>query len=262
MKLKKYRQTIAIGLSEASAYKMTVLSQLMNSILMLVLFYALWSAIASAGTLEGGLQKVMTYLVLGQVISRGTNMNTESFLGDKIRKGTITNELKRPIPLRSYTYCHEIGWKLLQIITTSIPLMVLGILFFNVRMPSAPNMALFLVSCFLALNLVFSVAYITSLLTFWTKVSWSVRMMRNLVTDLFSGRMFPLYLLPAGIKPLFDVLPFQGMVDTPVQIFMGSVTGRELYWLLGKQILWIIILLLIGELVWRKAKKKLTVQGG
>jgi len=87
-------------------------------------------------------------------------------------------------------------------------------------------------------------------------------MMRNLIQRLFSGVLFPLYLLPGQLKPIFEATPFPSMVDAPISIFRMNVTGSEILPIFGKQILWTLIILLVGELMWRKAQTKLTVQGG
>lgn len=262
MELGKYRQTVIASVKKSAAYKASVVVGLVNSVVMLVLYYAIWSSIASSGSLKGGLTQVMSYLVIGQAVARATGLRTENFLGKRVRKGSITNELKRPMSIRRYVYFHEVGSKLLEAAVMSLPILALGMFFFGVRIPGVQQLMLFGTSLFLAFNLVFAASFITSVLAFWTKVEWSLRMMRNLLTNLFSGRMFPLYLVPAAISPVFEVLPFRGMVDTPVQIFMGRATGREALMLLGHQLIWILVLLGVGELVWSKAREQLTVQGG
>jgi len=52
------------------------------------------------------------------------------------------------------------------------------------------------------------------------------------------------------------------MADGPIQIFTMEATGRQMINIFGLQIFWIIIIGLLGEMAWRKAKTKLTVQGG
>jgi len=97
---------------------------------------------------------------------------------------------------------------------------------------------------------------------FWTEVHWSIRMMRNIVQNLFSGVLFPLYLLPDGLATVFNALPFQSMVDGPISIFTMEATGQAAVMVLLKQMGWFIVLLVLGEAAWRYAKTKLTVQGG
>jgi ABC-2 type transport system permease protein len=100
------------------------------------------------------------------------------------------------------------------------------------------------------------------MLVFWTKVEWSIRGVRNTVQRLFSGVIFPLYLLPAGLSNIFDVLPFKYMVDGPIQIFLMQITGFEAFKMLGLQFAWVLVLFGLARYIWKKARTKMTVQGG
>lgn len=250
-----------MGFRTSLAYRLNSLASFMNSIIFLILMYALWSAIAASGSLEGGLDRVLSYIILGQVISSSIFMNVEKLLSGKIREGTIVNELKRPVSLRAQVYFQMLGIMLFNLVTVGIPMLLIGFLFLNLSFPGPVRFLAFILSVFLGYNIVYALSYITSMIIFWTKVGWSIRMMRTTIQRLFSGVYFPLYLLPAGLEPVFSLLPFQSMVDAPISIFMAS-NSNTLSFILGKQITWIIILLLIGELSWLKAKKKITVQGG
>jgi ABC-2 type transport system permease protein len=118
------------------------------------------------------------------------------------------------------------------------------------------------VALILSFNLVFAFSFLTSMLVFWTEIGWGIRAMRSNIQDVFSGVLFPLYLLPGSLAEVFDLLPFKSMADGPIRIFTMDATGMEMLNVFGLQIFWIILLGLIGELAWRKAKTKLTVQGG
>ena len=204
----------------------------------------------------------MTYLVAGQVVSNAAFLQTEQFIGYRVRKGTIVNELKRPISLVSHVYFHELGWSVFNTLAKALPIAALGVIFLDIPLPGPQNTVYFILSTFLAFNLVFLLAYANSMLVFWTKVDWSLRVTRNTITNLFSGVLFPLYLLPAGLADFFNILPFRAMADAPIQIFTGQATGSQVLWIFGLQIFWIAVMFVVAHLMWRKAKSKLTVQGG
>lgn len=262
MSWKKYYAVARNAFREGTAYRLDAVTTFLSSIIFLILYYAVWSAIDASGNIEGGLNQVMTYLVAGQIVSNAAFLQTEMFIGERIRKGTIVNELKRPISFISHVYFHELGWTVFNSLTKAIPVAVLGVVFLDIQLPGAVNAVSFAVSIFLAFNLVFLLAYANSMLVFWTKVDWSLRMTRNTVQSLFSGVLFPLYLLPGGLQEIFNLLPFRAMADAPIQIFTGNATGFGLLKIFGLQIFWIIILFAVAHLMWRKANNKLTVQGG
>ncbi len=259
---RKYPELVRIGFREAVAYRLDAVMSLATSLFYLVLAYYIWSAIAASGSLNSSLTQVMTYLVVGQIVSNTTEAGIENFIGEKVRKGTVVNELKRPLSLRSHAYFFHLGWAVFHLLTKALPVALLGYFFLGLTFPTGWNAVGFAVSLLLSLNLVFFLSYLTAMFVFWTKVAWSLRSMRNTIQRLFSGVLFPLYLLPENLKPVFYATPFPSMVDLPIQIFQSQVSGGEMLSLFGGQLFWIVVLAVLGEIVWRKARKNLTVQGG
>lgn len=262
MKFKKYKALFINSFKVSTAYRMDALTTFGASAVFLVLYYAVWSSIAASGELEGGLHRVMSYLVAGQVVSNAAFIGTERYIGERVRKGTIVNELKRPLSLFTQTYFHELGSAAFNFLAKSIPILILGIIFLDVTTPNLFYTVFFVISLVLAFNLVFLLAYSVAMLVFWTKVDWSIRMMRNTTQNLFSGVLFPLYLLPDSLETIFAILPFQAMADSPIRIFTMEASKADITTILGIQIFWIVIMYMISLLAWKKAKNKLTVQGG
>ncbi len=261
-KARKYLEFMRIGFRESTAYRFNAVMSLVASVLYLVMVYAIWTAIDAGGQLAASLSGVLTYILLGQVVSNSVFTEVESFLSERVREGTIVNELKRPVSLRLQIYSYLVGKSAFNILTKGIPVLIIGFLFIDIQTPSMVNAAGFIISLVLSFNLVFTFSFLTSMLVFWTEIGWGIRAMRTNIQDVFSGVLFPLYLLPAGLSGVFDLLPFKWMADGPIQIFTMEATGTEMLNIFGLQLFWIAVIGVTGELAWRKAKKKLTVQGG
>jgi len=258
----KYIGILQTSFRESMVYRLDALMSLGTSILFLTLYYFVWLAIDQSGDIQGGFQQAITYIVAGQIVANTAFVDTERHIGERVRHGTIVNELKRPIDFMKQIYFYDAGGALFGFFTKSLPVAAVGIVFIGIDTPSLYNTAFFLISLFLAFNVVFLFAYITSMLIFWTKIDWSIRMMRSTAQNLFSGALFPLYLLPGTLHTVFNLLPFQVMIDAPVQIFTMAATGAEIYTILGRQLFWILLLYLAAFFAWKKAKTKITVQGG
>jgi len=261
-KIRKYLEFVRIGFRESTAYRFNAVMSLVASILYLVMVYAIWTAIDAGGQLAASLSGVLTYILLGQVVSNSVFVEVESFLSERVREGTIVNELKRPVSLRLQIYSYLVGKSAFNIVTKGLPVLLIGYLFIDIQTPSVVNSLGFIISLILSFNLVFLFSFLTSMLVFWTEIGWGIRAMRTNIQDVFSGVLFPLYLLPAGLSEIFDILPFKWMADGPIQIFTMEATGTEMLRIFGLQLFWILVIAVLGELAWRKAKKKLTVQGG
>lgn len=260
--LGKYLAMAKTGFKEASAYRFNAVMSVVASVLFLVMLYAIWDSIAAAGQLSGELSTVLTYILVGQVVSNSVFVDVENYFSDKVREGTIVNELKRPMSLRLQTYFYYIGQTVFNAATKALPVALLGWIFLDIQFPSSTNTVAFIVSLIFSFNLVFSFSYLTSMLIFWTKIGWGIRAMRSNIQNVFSGVLFPLYLLPVGLQDVFNILPFKAMADGPITIFLGRAVGGEILEIFLTQIGWTLAFLFIGELLWRRAKKKITVQGG
>ena len=262
MHWRKYWEMYKTGVKEASAYRLMSISSFFSTLLYVVLLLAVWTAISESADLVGGLSRVVSYIVLAQVINSSISTGLEQWFGYKIRQGTITNELKRPVSLNIQAYLHEIGWQSFDTLLKSVPLFVIGILFTGLQMPPLYNFLAFLLSVIFSFHLMFSTALCTSMIVFWTKTDSGVRFTRSSIVSFLSGVIFPLYLLPEGLKQIFYALPFHLMVDGPINIFLMQTTGPAVTEVLLNQLMWIGIFLVIANLLWFRAKKKLTVQGG
>jgi ABC-2 type transport system permease protein len=260
MSWRKYLSFTRVGLREGFQYRSDALSGIGATMISLVLFYFIWKAISASGELAQPFSVIISYVALARVIDNATSADLENWVGDRIRKGTIVNELKKPVSFRLQLYFYQLGKSSFKMVVRGIPALIVGIIFLNVGLPSLTGGLYFLVSLFLTLNLAIFLSYTTSMLVFWTKVGWSLRMTRTMVAGLFSGAMIPLYLVPDSVRAVFDLTPFPSMVDAPISIYQG--TAENVFSIFGVQMMWIIILGVLSEVLWRKATKKLTVQGG
>ena len=78
----------------------------------------------------------------------------------------------------------------------------------------------------------------------------------------FSGMIVPLPLFPDWSHPLLDVLPFRGLVDLPFRLYMGHIPAREVLGVLGHQLLWTAVLVVLGRCLLARGTRPLVVQGG
>ncbi|HBB43553.1 MAG TPA: ABC transporter permease, partial [Treponema sp.] len=74
--------------------------------------------------------------------------------------------------------------------------------------------------------------------------------------------MIPLWFMPDAVRKLICFTPFDSIYFTPVQIYLGDLSGSEIAGGFIKQLAWIFALLFFGFVLWNKGKKKLVVQGG
>ncbi len=74
--------------------------------------------------------------------------------------------------------------------------------------------------------------------------------------------LIPLTFFPDWMIPGIELLPFRGLVDTPVSIYVGHLAGGQALSALLSQVIWTFILVLVGKLLLKNGYKRLAIQGG
>jgi len=68
--------------------------------------------------------------------------------------------------------------------------------------------------------------------------------------------------LPVSVQRIIEFTPFSSIYITPIKVYLQQIDRKEQIDALIMQVMWILILALIGNLLWSLGKKKLVIQGG
>jgi ABC-2 type transport system permease protein len=79
---------------------------------------------------------------------------------------------------------------------------------------------------------------------------------------LASGHLFPLDLLPPVLRDVLYFTPFPYQLYFPISIYLGKVTGWELWRGLGFQLFWVLAAYGLARWMWRRGIKKYSAAGG
>ena len=97
---------------------------------------------------------------------------------------------------------------------------------------------------------------------FYTLSPLGVRIIVSALSDFLAGAIVPLPFFPAPVRAVVEWLPFAAMQNMPLRIYSGNIAGTDVLTSIAFQILWLLVLLLIGKLMLSRALKKVIVQGG
>ncbi len=84
-------------------------------------------------------------------------------------------------------------------------------------------------------------------------------MQRIAITGLLAGSVIPLALLPWGLGPIFELLPFATVAWAPLAIYTGL--GEPLR-LIGLQLFWAAVLWPLVFWAWSASREKVVGYGG
>jgi ABC-2 type transport system permease protein len=85
---------------------------------------------------------------------------------------------------------------------------------------------------------------------------------KHYLLELLSGLLLPITFFPDWMATLSQWLPFQAIAFLPSSIYLGRLQGSALGQALLTQVFWVVALALLCTWTWRRAARRLTVQGG
>ncbi len=74
--------------------------------------------------------------------------------------------------------------------------------------------------------------------------------------------LIPFTFFPDWFQTAVKFLPFQSLSYVPVTIYLGKHSGRGLLAAIALQALWAVVLFVAGRLLWNRAMRNVTLQGG
>ena len=235
-----------------------------TGILNLVVIYAFWHAVYATKTQLGGmnLTTMITYAVLALILGNYTS-GVGDQLSRNIRDGSVSIELMRPYDLLFKLVALDIGTKTTRTIQGTIPVLVLAFAFMGIRPPaSILSGVLFPISAGIAVLIGTQLDLMVGVLAFWLVNMWGMRVLRDAVLSFFTGSLIPISLFPAWLQTLSSFLPYKWMVFVPVSIYTGTISGHQVFFSIGIQLVWLAICFLFARLVWNFARKRVTIFGG
>ena len=181
----------------------------------------------------------------------------------RIRSGDIATDLYRPIDFQLYSLSLDLGRAGFQALARGVPPFVVGAIAFDLVVP--PDLATwagFLVATVLATVASFGLRFLVGLAAFWIIDDRGPAQIFGVVMMFFSGFIIPINFFPDALEQLARLLPFQVMLQIPVEVFRGHHRGAALLAALAVQLVWIAVLFAAGRVVLRAAMRKLVIQGG
>ena len=260
-----YLTLALIALQRAVAYRMTLFFNLATGLIWVVVLYYLWRTVYASTTQMGDFdwQAMRTYIVVSYAVNSLLSYGSVSRMTWYVRTGQVATELLRPLDYLFMQLAQSVGAAVIEGCLGSAIALLLGIFLLHISPPASLLAALcFIVSVGLGYLIKFLVSFMAALLCFWTMEGQGIIWGQIAVVNLLSGSLIPLNLLPAWLQTILLALPFQGILFTPVSIYLGRVQGAGLLWALATQIFWVIILWLLAQLLWRPATRALEFQGG
>jgi ABC-2 type transport system permease protein len=205
--------------------------------------------------------EVVTYLWLTQALLMLLPWRPDPDVEALVRTGQVAAELVRPVDLYALWYARALAQKTAPALLRCLPMVVLALALFDMGVPPTIHAALaFAASLVAALLLSSAFTTLLSISLLFTTSGKGVQMLTGSLVNLGSGALVPLALLPDAGRAIAEALPFRGLMDTPFLLYLGHTDG----WLglVGHQLVWTLVLVLVGRALVALAVRRMEVHGG
>lgn len=256
---------IKLSFKQQLAYRMALWAGLATNlffgILRAVLLIALY---AGKGEVNGlSLNGAVAYVGVTQAMIAYLTLFGSMDLMNTIYTGAIGTDLLRPVSYFVYWMGRDFGKSLVNLVGRGVLFILLYSLFFPVSFPARLEQWLFLgVSLSFSWAISFSWRYLVNLAAFWTPDARGILRIAFMFSQFLSGFIMPLRLLPDWFSALTQYTPFPAMVNTPVEIYLGTLSSVRMWDALWGQVIWFVVLAVLAQIVFQAGLRRLVIQGG
>lgn len=269
-KWKVYLPFLENELKRNLAYKGSFYLFILTSCFSSFISYYLWMAIygSSGSGVLGGLTRneMVIYIFMTYVTSNMVSIGIAGEISDNVMEGSVAMTLIKPIDYRMSLIFKAFGSVIYRFLAPSVFVWT-GLEIYRVNVLGLPvvslqNVILYLISCFMSFLIYVLFDFCFGMVAFVTTYMFGMSMAKNALLGFLTGQLIPISFFPQAMQRAFDFLPFSSMIYSPVMIYLGKYEGTGLLFVLVRQLVWVVILYVLGTLLWQRITRRLVVLGG
>lgn len=91
---------------------------------------------------------------------------------------------------------------------------------------------------------------------------WGSNLLKTSIVAFMSGSLIPLAFFPKVVSDILSFLPFSSLIYTPVMIIVGKYDASQILQALLLQFFWLLVMVGLSQLIWKRVQSFITIQGG
>jgi ABC-2 type transport system permease protein len=275
--LAPYGEFARIGFVNVLAFRLRYYTGILTYLFNVTIYYFIWRAVygpaASAGhagakiagaTIAGySLSQMLTYVAVGWII-RSFYWNTiDQEMAYEVIEGKIAMDFIKPVSIQWMWIARAAGESAFRLLLLTAPTAVLVALIFPLRAPaSAAQFGMFVIAVIASFLLMAAINFMIGTCAIPLKSILSLIRAKFWLVELLSGLLIPIAFFPRWAQIIFAYLPFEHIASTPLQIYLGMLSGLAAWRAIGLSLAWVVALLALGRVWWLRASRKITIHGG
>ena len=188
------------------------------------------------------LEQSITYIWLGQMLLGILPWNLDKDISNSVITGQVAYELTRPIDIYSMWFMRTLAYRML--------------------LPTAASLGAFAIALAGAVILSVSITSLAHAYVLLIQRVDGLTRMTNALSELLSGMIIPLALMPDFMAFFLRWQPFAGVIDLPAQLYCGSMAPGQVWSVLAMQLIWAAVFIAAGKALTNYGLRRTVLAGG
>ena len=264
--MKLFISMVKTALRQQLQYRSAMLAGVFTQLVFGLIYIMVFLAFYENGVHDGmTAAQAVSYVWISQATYRMMPWSGIKDVESMMHDGRIAFELARPCGVYEMWFARSVATRTAPLLLNTPVLLTAALLLMPKEMRLTLDVGMLpLGVASLLLGMLVSAA-MTTILTgtyFWTISGTGINRFLPMVGSFCAGNILPLAFLPTGIQAVLRMLPFASMLDAPLRILVGMTDMRAALSIIALQVLWLLLLTLIGKNVVCAGIRKCMVQGG
>lgn len=261
----KYLKVFMLSIQNSIVYRANFVAEIISGIIPFLVQVYIWINVYGAAgkkEIEGyQLSQLILYIAFSAIVAKLVQTNSHYDIANEIKQGSISQYIIKPLSFIPYCISKELGSRFIFSVILNVVLTI-AIVVLNGGKYNILFFVFGFISCFLGMILYFMLNYNLALLSFWFIDVSQIFSATQLIFLFCSGGVVPVSFFPQVFQRILVYLPFPLIIYFPVNVFSGKENFGDIFQNMLIQIVWILILLLLSRLLWKKGVKKFSFFGG
>lgn len=245
------------------SYRTSTMVNLLVDLLLIFINIYLWRAIYDNRVTINGFSEseMILYIILVRVLRMLYPFGVTKSYAEMVKSGNIAAMLLKPISVEGQTLSSAVGNSIYSILFCCLPSILL-IPFWRLEDTiSLSKMGLALFGALNAYIFVYLYEMIFGALSYYTKSTWGIELLKNTIMTLMAGELLPIAMYPRFLQMLVQNLPFGSIYNLPISLLIENeienVSRNFIILLLSNIVMYAIYRLISARMILH-----ITIQGG